>query len=154
MRPRFSARVLKIAAAVLLALVALAMIVSIVVSRPIFAERLERTALATIPIAPLSDALTFARYRRDGGLHAMLVTRYDADRVVGADLGAIAGVETADPLWLLRERGYDGLAALGASAPAITVNVAELGLPFDAPAENIGIGTNYREHAREAGLDE
>jgi 2,4-didehydro-3-deoxy-L-rhamnonate hydrolase len=135
---------------VLVALVVAAMIVSVVVSRPQFDERLDRTTLAEIPIAPRGEALTFARYRRGGDLRLLLVTRYASDQVTGADLGELA----KDPLQLLRERGYDAIPPLAARAPSVTARLADLDLPFDAPAQNIGIGTNYREHARESGLEE
>jgi hypothetical protein len=46
-------------AAVLVALVITAAIASVVVSRPRFDEQLDRTTLAEIPVAPLSEALIF-----------------------------------------------------------------------------------------------
>src|SRR5687767_379291 len=48
----------------LVALAAAAMLVSLVVSRPLFDEQLDRAVLGQIAIAPPADALTFARYRR------------------------------------------------------------------------------------------
>jgi 2,4-didehydro-3-deoxy-L-rhamnonate hydrolase len=137
-------------ALVLVALALAAMVVSVVVSRPQFDERLDRTTLAEIRIAPPGEALTFARYRRGDDLRLLLVTRYASDQVAGADLGELA----SDALLLFRERGYDAILPLAATAPSVTVRVADLDLPFDAPAQNIGIGTNYREHARESGLEE
>jgi 2,4-didehydro-3-deoxy-L-rhamnonate hydrolase len=136
-------------AAALVALVAAGMLLSVVVSRPQFDERLDRARLSEVPIAALDEALTFARYRRSRDLRLLLVTRYEGDRVTGADLGEIA----EDALRLFREKGYDGIRQLAVTAPKVTVPVADLDLPFDARAENVGIGTNYPEHAREAGLD-
>jgi len=149
MRTRRLVRLFRVAA-VLVALVVAAMLVSVVVSRPQFDERLDPTTLAEIPIAPLGEALTFARYRRGGKLRLLLVTRYASDQVTGADLGELA----RDSLQLIRERGYDAIPHVAAKAPSVTVPVADLDLPFDALAQNIGIGTNYREHARESGLEE
>lgn len=139
-------------ALVLLVFAALAL--SIAVSRPQFADRLDETTVGDTAIALPQEALSFARYRDQGRLRLLLVTRYQAGVVSGVDLSRRLGRDVADPLALFRELGYEALAQAAQDSTLVTVPVAALELPFDGQAQNIGIGANYREHARESGIEE
>lgn len=121
-------------------------IVSIVVSRPQFDDRLEAASLQSVAIAPRGDALTFARTRLGDELHVLLVTAFEQGRVTGLDLG------TGDPVALYREHGEEGILAAAADAATVNVVAAELDLPFEAHERNVGLGMNYDEHARESGI--
>ena len=129
-------------------LAAAAMAVSVLVSRPLFDEHLDPTALERARIAPREQALTFARYRKGTELRTLLVERYE-DGVVRGSVLATAGT---GPIALLRQLGYDGVQTLGAQLPPIEVPEASLSLPFDAGSAHVGIGLNYREHAAESGI--
>lgn len=147
---------MKALGAALAGVAAAALGASLVVSRPLFDERLDRMTLEFVSIAPLEEALSFARYRAaDGSLRLLLVTQFRQGRVTGFDVEAEGGVAEPDPIALYRTFGYETLAELGRAglAPA-TVDVASLELPFPAREHNIGIGANFREHAREASVDE
>jgi 2-keto-4-pentenoate hydratase/2-oxohepta-3-ene-1,7-dioic acid hydratase in catechol pathway len=134
----------------LVLLLAGAMAASVVVSRPLFDERLDPAALDRVAIAPADQALTFARTRQEPR-RLLLVTAFAAGTVTGADLGEALG---ADPVSRFRQLGYDGLLAAARSAPAVTVDAASLDVPFAAHERNVGVGLNYQEHAQESGLDE
>lgn len=136
-------------------LAAAALAASVVASRPAFDDRLDPATLADVAIAAPADALTFARAEVDGRPHVLLVTQYRHDEVVAVDLTRRLGAGETSPLPLLARVGYDALAREAADATgALTVDVAALDVPFDAPEQNIGVGLNYREHARESALDE
>jgi 2-keto-4-pentenoate hydratase/2-oxohepta-3-ene-1,7-dioic acid hydratase in catechol pathway len=125
------------------------------VSRPLFDARLDEAELAAITIAPPEEALTFARFREGGRLRILLVRGYAENQVSGFEAERLFGARDTDPIALFAKLGYHRLArgALSA-APQETVPVSSLVLPFDTGAAHIGIGTNYREHAREAGVPE
>lgn len=124
-------------------------------SRPLFEDRIDEALLAAVPLAPLDEALSFARVRgADGRLRLIAASRYGERALEGVDLGARLGLAHADPLRLYRELGHAAIAAAVAGAEIERFDADALDLPFDARAENIGIGANFREHAREAGVDE
>lgn len=143
------ARILALrAAAVLGTLVAAAFATSIVVSRPLFDDRLDPARLERIELAPLDEALTLAVGAVDGRSHVLVVTRYEGGKVTGA------AVEGTDALRLYRERGHDELLALASSGETVTVDATALDVPFAGLERNIGVGLNYPEHARESSLSE
>lgn len=100
-------------------------------------------------IAPLDEALTFARSRD----RLLLVTDQD-DRVVrGRNLTARLGVErTADLLALYRDLGFDAIRAL--RAPEVEVPLDELEPPVDYRGPHVAAGTNFKAHAEEVYLDD
>lgn len=146
MRP--ARRIAALAAGVLGLLVAGALVASVVVSRPLFEDRLDPARLERIEIAPPEVALTLAVGTVDGRAHVLVVTRYEGGKVTGV------AKEGTDALRLYREMGHDALLALAASGEAVTVEAAALGVPFMAVEQNIGVGLNYSEHARESSLEE
>ncbi|MGH8529710.1 MAG: fumarylacetoacetate hydrolase family protein [Nevskiales bacterium] len=141
------------AVALSLALAAL-VVVSLLVSRPLFDEQLNPATLHSIAIAPADQALTFARYRADGQLRTLLVTKYERAEVFGLDTYRQLGIND-DPIALFATLGYEALErAANSGAPQEVVAVQSLEIPFETTADNIGIGTNYVEHARESQVEE
>lgn len=139
----------------LVALLLVGMCVSLLTSRPLFDEPLDHGTLGRLAIAAPSQALTFARFREAGELRVMLVTHYENGTVSGIHLNRHFALYETDTIQLFNTLGYEAIAQASTSmADQITVGVAQLELPFDAPARNIGIGANYREHARESGIEE
>ena len=95
----------------------------------------------TVGIAPLEEALTFARDK--AGTRLILVSSYQGRQVTGIDLTAAFGA--VDPIALYNAKGYDAIAAV--SGDEVTLPVSELGLPVDLTASHIAAGTNFPEHA-------
>lgn len=142
--------------AVLAVIAGAAVGISLAVSRPLFDERLDYASLHDVVIAPVDEALTFARYRAaDRSLHLLLVTEVRGGQVTGLDLQEEGNVHEADPVRLFRTFGYDHIAETAkVGAQPISVDLAALEVPFIGHPHNIGVGANYREHAREAGVGE
>jgi 2-keto-4-pentenoate hydratase/2-oxohepta-3-ene-1,7-dioic acid hydratase in catechol pathway len=113
--------------------------------------------LGRVAIAPLDDALTFARVRRDGVSRVVAVERYEGGVVSGVDLAVVLGRPVADPIDALRAGGRDGLRERIAAAPPdarTRVPATELVSPVDLRDRHVAAGTNYREHAGEAEVTE
>jgi len=140
-------RIALLVAGILGALVVVAFAMSLVVSRPLFDEHLDPARLDRIEIAPPEVALTLAVGPVDGRSHVLVVTRYEGGKVTGV------AQEGTDALRLYRERGHDALLALAASGETVTVDASALDVPFMALEQNIGVGLNYPEHARESSLE-
>lgn len=132
-----------------LLLLAATLATSLWLSRSPYAAALDETQLHQVVIAPVTDALSFAR----SGGRLLLVTRYADDSVEGIDLTEQLQLGHDDPIRAYNELGYDALAAAATAAP-ISVAVSALEVPLLAVAHNLAIGANYREHARESGIDE
>ena len=130
------------------ALGAVALAASLVVSRPLFDDRLDPARLERIEIAPPDVALTLAVGPVDGRSRVLIVTRYEGGKVTGVPK------EGTDALWLYRRLGHDALVELATSGETVTVDAATLDVPFAAVEQNIGVGLNYPEHARESSLAE
>lgn len=135
-------------------LVAAGFAASIVVSQPLFDERLDPARLDQVAIFRPDVALTLAVTHAENRPRVLLVKRYRDGKVTGVDLNQAFGTDFADALQAYRALGYDRLLAATNSPQAITVDAASLDLPFAAPGQNIGVGLNYREHARESALEE
>ncbi len=132
-----------------------ALAVSIVVSRSPFDETLEPATLDSIAIARPEQALTFARVRVETQRRVLLVTRYRDGKIIGIDLNRRLKTAETDPVRLFRQLGYDALQDASASiADTVAVEATALDVPFDTHEQNIGVGLNYAEHARESQLDE
>ena len=113
-------------------------------------------ATATIAIAPADAALTFARIEVGGERRALLVQRYENGRVDAIDLSSALGRPIADPIEAYRTSGYAALRELASNAPPVTrvvVPAATLTIPVDLGNHHVAAGTNYPEHAGEAGVD-
>jgi 2-keto-4-pentenoate hydratase/2-oxohepta-3-ene-1,7-dioic acid hydratase in catechol pathway len=110
-------------------------------------ERLDEATLWT-PVAPLEEALTFAR--REGRARDLLLVTGLAGE--SAEAVVIAGVE--DPIDALERHGAAALRAAARGGARVRVPVAELGLPLELGARHLAAGTNFRAHGDEVGIDE
>jgi 2-keto-4-pentenoate hydratase/2-oxohepta-3-ene-1,7-dioic acid hydratase in catechol pathway len=116
-------------------------------------------SLATerIEIAPLDEALTFARTGSPGARRVIAVGEYAGGSVEGADLSLLLGRAVDDPIDALRAEGWDGLRVRVAAAPPAArtrAATAELVTPVDLRAHHVAAGTNYPEHADEAEVED
>jgi 2-keto-4-pentenoate hydratase/2-oxohepta-3-ene-1,7-dioic acid hydratase in catechol pathway len=113
---------------------------------------------ASVAIAPLDEALTFARARSsDGTSRTLLVLRYAGGSVEGIDLSVALGRPVDDPIEAYRSEGYAALRALALRAEVVgrvVVPADTLGIPVDLGRHHIAAGTNYPEHAGEAGVED
>ncbi len=121
---------------------------------PAFDERLPDGESASVEIANPAEALTFARYPSPSGPRVVLVTSWSQGQVEGIDVATLHGRESSDAAQLMVEVGYDRLLADVAQAPAalrVSVPADRLLLPVDFGEAHIAVGTNYPEHASDAG---
>ena len=112
---------------------------------------------ATVEIASLAEALTFARVASGDGARVLAVTRYEGDRVEGVDLSLALGRPATDPIGLFLALGYDALESAITDAPAearTTVAAGDLGLPAELGDRHVAAGTNFPEHAGEAEVED
>lgn len=102
----------------------------------------------SIAIAPLDEALTFAR----AGSRTLAVTAYRNGQVRGVDVTTLmtAGEDAID---LVNRLGYDEVREAVAHGAAATAEVATLDVPVRLAAAHIAAGTNYQEHADEATVE-
>jgi len=119
---------------------------------PAFDEQLRDEERGKVEIAPAAEALTFARRSTPQGPQLIAVTGWQDGRIAG--LAVAAPGAGGDAIALLRERGYDALrdeVLAAAAAARVTVPADELLSPVDFDAAHIAVGTNYPEHASDAG---
>jgi len=124
---------------------------------PAFDEAAAPGAFDDVAIADPAEALTFARTQRDGVPHLLAVRGYRQGTIDAVDLSAVHGRPVAGVAALFREQGYDALARAIAGAAAehlVSLPAAELVAPLDLGAAHVAAGTNYPEHAGEAGVQE
>lgn len=107
-------------------------------------SEVDAALLQNLAIAPRTEALTFARFVRDGQTYLMMVSGYAK--------GVVSGlvVEGSDPIALFNTNGYDALAAL--TGPEYKVPAEQLTLPFDGTASQIAAGVNYPAHGEEVSV--
>jgi 2,4-didehydro-3-deoxy-L-rhamnonate hydrolase len=109
----------------------------------------------TVEIASPAVALTFARTGSTAAPRVIAVTSYQAGTVTGVDLSALLGRPAADPIQVFHEIGYEGLKdALTAASAVVRVAATELLAPVALRDRHIAAGTNYPEHAGEAGVED
>lgn len=124
--------------------------------KPAFDEALPRDQVGRVAIADIDQALTFARVGAKGGRRVLAVTSYQPSGVEGVDLSARFGASDADPIQLYLEHGYDALRDVvrdTAAAARVRVALAELVMPVDLLDRHVAVGTNYAEHAGDAGTE-
>jgi 2-keto-4-pentenoate hydratase/2-oxohepta-3-ene-1,7-dioic acid hydratase in catechol pathway len=107
-------------------------------------ERLDESRLWG-DVAPLGEALTFARRGRE-----LLLVQAVADGRVEA----VALPEADDPIALLERTTAAELRAAVVVRPRVSVALVELGLPAELGAVHVAAGANFREHGDEVGVDE
>ena len=124
---------------------------SSIVSRLPFDEALAPNALHNIGIAGAEEALTFARYRKNGDLKILLINNYQEGIVVGVDLNDYFKTDQVDPIDLFNTHGYSAILSAASSASHLaSVSAMELEIPFEPKGQHIGIGANYLAHAKES----
>jgi 2,4-diketo-3-deoxy-L-fuconate hydrolase len=116
-------------------------------------EILSPDKLNEIEIAPIDEALSFARYTKNNSTHLMAVLSYSNNTVSGIDLTAALSSAPTDPVDLFNEYGYDAISAMtGLSQFSVTVPDSELLIPVDLIGHHIAAGVNFPEHADETGV--
>jgi 2,4-didehydro-3-deoxy-L-rhamnonate hydrolase len=123
---------------------------------PAFHETLAEPDRRTVEIADPDVALTFARVQTPKGPQVVAVTSWKEGSVEGVLLLARYGKSVPDVPSLFLERGYDGLVEDVKTAPArglsrAKIDVDKLVVPVDFGDRHIAVGTNYPEHASDAG---
>lgn len=106
-------------------------------------------ARSGVEIAPVEEALTFARYEEAGRTRVMRVDRYADGVVSGTALDALGD---GDPITLYQRHGYNAIAQ--ATGAAVRIPDGRLDVPFDGTASQIAIGGNYPAHNTETSLTE
>ena len=110
-------------------------------------EPLDPAALWTA-VAPLTEALTFARQQSPVGSELLLV--------LGIADGAVEAVplpQADDPIVLLGRMDAEAVRAAAAARPRVRVPIEALGLPADLGAAHVAGGANFRAHGDEVGVD-
>jgi 2-keto-4-pentenoate hydratase/2-oxohepta-3-ene-1,7-dioic acid hydratase in catechol pathway len=124
---------------------------------PAFDEVAPPGTFDDVAIADPSAALTFACTVQDGVPRVLAVRGYRQGQVDAIDLGSLLGRPVTSAAVPFRELGYDALAqAIAHAAPEHVVFVpsAQLVTPLDLGGAHVAAGTNYPEHAGEAGVKE
>lgn len=122
---------------------------------PLFDEATTAEALANVDIAPATEALTFARFETGGSPRAIAVTSYRDGVIGGVDLSLALGQQASDPISLFLEHSYDTLQAVaGSTNHTVSVAVEDLIIPVELRGHHIAAGTNFPEHADEAGVQD
>jgi 2-keto-4-pentenoate hydratase/2-oxohepta-3-ene-1,7-dioic acid hydratase in catechol pathway len=107
--------------------------------------------MGTVAIAPLDEALTFARARPGAGPRIIAVTSYRDGTIGGTDLTPFAEHAEDDAIDLLNRLGHARLATeIPGSAARVEMAAADLDLPVDLLPVHVAVGTNYPDHADEA----
>ena len=106
--------------------------------------------IPAIKIAPLDEALTFAR-TQDGAIIA--VTAYEEGQVSGVDLSHLKTRPEDDPIDLMVSLGRAALVSeVTCGTEAVQRQVAQLVQPVNLTNAHIAVGTNYKEHAEESAV--
>lgn len=111
----------------------------------------------SIAVAPLDQALTFARIEREDGYHVLAVSAFDTETVTGFILTEALGPEFDDPVAIFNAFGYDALRERieGGFASALeSVPAGELVLPLKLTDAHIAAGTNFAAHAEESAVED
>jgi 2-keto-4-pentenoate hydratase/2-oxohepta-3-ene-1,7-dioic acid hydratase in catechol pathway len=123
---------------------------SIQVSQGLYDERIESVPKNALALAPLKEALTFAKTRTG---EVLLVAALDRNGVVAVNLTAEFDAAGTDTLALYRHFGSDAIRS-ALDSEVTFVEWEALGLPFKPQDQAVAAGTNFAAHAEEVGLDE
>lgn len=119
-----------------------------------FDEKFPEAERGSVEIADPSVALTFARMEVAGRNRVIAVRGYRGGLVEAVDLSTVLMRDVEDPVDLFARRGYELLETDIATAPdkaRLKVMVDRLVMPVDFGDRHIAVGTNYPEHASDAG---
>ena len=109
---------------------------------------------ASLAIAPLDEALTFARYAEGSALRTLAVQRYQNGVVTGVDLGPLLQ-PGEDAIGLHNRLGHDATATfIAAAKSSVSHDAATLAIPVDLRQVHAAAATNYPEHADEAKVED
>lgn len=111
----------------------------------------------TVEIAPLAEALTFARIQPDGRPRLIAVTAYTSGQLAGIDLATVIGDDATDPIAVFNDLGYDALVKRiesGRESASVSVNASDLVIPVDLTDAHIAAGTNFAAHAEESDVED
>ncbi len=126
------------------------------ISKSVFNERYDSSILQNVEIAPLDQALTFARVQARKERHIIVVTKFLNGKIEGVNLTRAMGSHVDDPVTAYIELGYNGLVQLikdSQSEYSLKVSADQLIIPVDLLAKHIAVGTNYPAHAGETGVE-
>ncbi len=105
----------------------------------------------SVDIAPLDEALTFACARTEDGGRLIAVRSYREGQITGVDLTALLTHPSEDAIDLINRLGQEAVRAfVQATTDEVEVAADHLDLPIRLGDQNIGVGTNYAEHAAES----
>jgi 2,4-diketo-3-deoxy-L-fuconate hydrolase len=111
-------------------------------------------ASETIAIAPLEDALSFARVKEGDTLRTIAVLSHQGGAITGVPLDPLMANPADDPITLVNRHGTGYLRAfVGDATSRVTAKVTALVMPIDLANSHIAAGTNYKAHAEEASVD-
>lgn len=103
-------------------------------------------------LAPLEQAITLAQFRApNGGTRTLLVLARDGESVTGIDLTELGAPATEDPFAALAAVNLAPvLAGRVGSISKVTIAIGDLLPSGPSGSRQIGTGTNFPEHAKEA----
>ena len=110
-----------------------------------------------IEIAPIEDALTFARIDNGNGPEIIFVKRYDASGITGLNLTTLMDAKPTDPVDLFNDFGYQKVQDEIGSLPESALEEFALDiltLPLSLTDEHIAAGTNFAAHADESSVED
>ena len=123
---------------------------SFYVSQPLFKEKISQAPDSAFTLAPIEQALSFARTKKGKSL---LVVSMNREGLRAIDLAAATKVQGREPLDFLRALGDEKLRAV-TSGDATIYTWRDLGVPFDTQGGTIAAGVNFKAHAEETGLED
>jgi 2,4-didehydro-3-deoxy-L-rhamnonate hydrolase len=108
-----------------------------------------------VAIAPVNEALTFARIATSSGPRLLAVQSYENGEISGVLLDNDDGQPARDAIALFADHGYAGLRdRIAAADKPVQLRVEALASPVDLHAQHIAVGTNYPAHADESQVED
>jgi 2,4-diketo-3-deoxy-L-fuconate hydrolase len=102
-------------------------------------------------IKPISEALTFSRFNKDGQIHTLAVQQDDGESVTGVDISAELGHYANNSFDIIKGMTYaDVVKVINGSHKKVSVKYTDL-LPSVTGTHHLAIGINYAEHGKETG---
>ena len=123
---------------------------SFYVSQPLFKEKISQAPDSAFTLAPVEQALSFARAKNGKSL---LVVAINREGIQAIDLDAATASQGKEPLDFLRALGDEKLRAL-MDGDAVIYDWQDLTVPFDTQSGTIAAGVNFKAHAEETGLED
>ncbi len=111
----------------------------------------------SIAVAPLDQALTFARAPIGDTVHLIAVLAYDDATISGVDLTSTLNDSPTDPIDVFNAQGYEPLQRIierASPESQVTVATKDLEIPVALTTAHIAAGTNFADHAEEATVED